>query len=59
MQEEIGFGGEPTPYLFKPKHLTSCSFPIPMDHIKPKFKRKLVDLWTRAGKGPVCELHTT
>lgn len=57
MQEEIGFGGDPTPCLFKAKNLTSSSFPVSEDHIKPKFKHKLVDLWTRAGKGPVCELR--
>lgn len=55
MQEEIGFGGAPTPYLFTKGALTGGSLPIPLQHVKPKFKRKLIDLRSRAGMGPVCK----
>lgn len=55
VEEEIGFDGAPAPYLFaKDIQLSGGSFPKPLAKLKRDFQRKLVDLWGRAGKGPVC-----
>ncbi|KLT43123.1 hypothetical protein CC85DRAFT_68234, partial [Cutaneotrichosporon oleaginosum] len=57
VEEEIAFGGGPTPYLFAMEdQLTRSSLLKPRSSIKGEFQKKLVDLWIRSGRGPVCTL---
>ncbi|BEJ17553.1 hypothetical protein CspHIS471_0609540 [Cutaneotrichosporon sp. HIS471] len=58
VEEEIGFKGAPAPYLFKKDlSLSGGSLSKPLARIAIDFKKKLVDLWRRAGKGPVYILN--